>query len=367
MTTRPTTPRRRRFEAGADDGITIVLVALLAVVLLLVAALAIDGGTAYANRRQMQNAADAAAMAGTRAVDELRFGGETDGGTIWDAVDDSRSANSADTMTCRLLRVDGTPHQPATDVCADRATMASRWNSLSAAGQVVAGVEAEMAGVKETFFSQVGGVDETSARASAAATIQPYVGGGAAPFIICGYLPRDIEAYDMLRPDGTFKPSAFTRYGPGGTDSPFTLQGGGQAQNQGVPGCGLGSSFDGKLDQAVTSVVIGTPGEGGARKRIQRADPGRSRRLAADALPADRPLQRLRHAHPDRQQQQRWQREQHDDHSRRLGRVQGLRRRDRQRQVHVTELLAEGSVVDGGIGGTGDVGAGQARLIKLVR
>ena len=44
-----------------------VLIALLLPALLGVIALAIDGGYAYAQRRQMQNAADAAAVAGARA------------------------------------------------------------------------------------------------------------------------------------------------------------------------------------------------------------------------------------------------------------------------------------------------------------
>ena len=61
-----------------------------AVALILVAALAIDGGMAYANRRQMQNAADSGAFAGTKAVEDLRFNGVTDGGTIYDAVDRAR-------------------------------------------------------------------------------------------------------------------------------------------------------------------------------------------------------------------------------------------------------------------------------------
>ena len=51
----------------ADDGQTLIYVALGMVVLLGFVALAIDGGHLYAERRAMQNAADAGALAGARA------------------------------------------------------------------------------------------------------------------------------------------------------------------------------------------------------------------------------------------------------------------------------------------------------------
>ena len=54
--------------AGDDRGQTLVQVALMLVVLLGFAALAIDGGLVYAERRHMQNAADAGALAGAREL-----------------------------------------------------------------------------------------------------------------------------------------------------------------------------------------------------------------------------------------------------------------------------------------------------------
>jgi hypothetical protein len=55
---------------SSDDerGQAIVIVAFAMVVLLLFAALAIDGGNAYVERRRSQNAADAAALAGARQI-----------------------------------------------------------------------------------------------------------------------------------------------------------------------------------------------------------------------------------------------------------------------------------------------------------
>lgn len=51
-------------QIRSDSGQTLVLVALMIIVLLGVAALAIDVGSLYGERRNMQNAADAAALAG---------------------------------------------------------------------------------------------------------------------------------------------------------------------------------------------------------------------------------------------------------------------------------------------------------------
>ena len=51
-----------------QGGQVLVLVAILITVLLLMAALAVDMGHVYAERRQMQNAADAGALAGARAL-----------------------------------------------------------------------------------------------------------------------------------------------------------------------------------------------------------------------------------------------------------------------------------------------------------
>jgi hypothetical protein len=55
----------------AKNGQSIVIVALVLTVLLAFAGLAIDGGNAFLQRRQAQNAADAGSLAGTRVLSEL--------------------------------------------------------------------------------------------------------------------------------------------------------------------------------------------------------------------------------------------------------------------------------------------------------
>ena len=74
---------RRRDD---DRGVTIVIMALSLVALCAIGGMAIDGGAAYANRRQSQNAADSAALAGTIILDDIRTGDQTDESKILAAV-----------------------------------------------------------------------------------------------------------------------------------------------------------------------------------------------------------------------------------------------------------------------------------------
>lgn len=58
----------KKWLNGQEDGQTLVYVALAMVALLAFVALAVDGGHVYAERRRMQNAADAAALAGAYEI-----------------------------------------------------------------------------------------------------------------------------------------------------------------------------------------------------------------------------------------------------------------------------------------------------------
>lgn len=81
--------------ASGEAGQSIVLIAFLLVALLGIAALVFDGGTAYAKRRQMQNAADSAALAGARQL--ARVASDS---TINSAIRDyAITRNGADTYT----------------------------------------------------------------------------------------------------------------------------------------------------------------------------------------------------------------------------------------------------------------------------
>lgn len=224
----------RRFRQ--DDGISLVLVAISVVALISIAALAIDGGVAYANRRQMQNAADSGAFAGTKAVENLRFNGATDGGTIYDAIEGARASNGATSVRCYLVAPVVTPGvSPARltgDVCTSRSAMASGWTTYR---NQVGGVEVEQTGVKKTFFAAVVGMKEATARADATATLQPLAAAaGGSPFIVCASVAAGgFDIWDATA--GAIKPPAIGSW--------YGLQG---AQDKNVPDCGAGgNAFDG--------------------------------------------------------------------------------------------------------------------------
>jgi hypothetical protein len=67
---------QRLRQRDDESGQSIVIIALMLTGLVAIAALVFDGGTAYAQRRQMQNAADAGAIAGARRL-SLALPGET--------------------------------------------------------------------------------------------------------------------------------------------------------------------------------------------------------------------------------------------------------------------------------------------------
>ncbi len=94
------TARRR---ASDDPGVTTVVVALVLTALLFAAALAIDGGQGYYTGRQMQNAADAAAISGLRQLVLFKQGTITDATIITSSSLSTASANKATTGTCEVV------------------------------------------------------------------------------------------------------------------------------------------------------------------------------------------------------------------------------------------------------------------------
>lgn len=83
---------------GSGDGQILVLFALMLVVLVAMTALAVDGGYAYAQRRRMQYAADAAALAGARVLALGESTAVADG-----VIRQYARENGADTVTWELV------------------------------------------------------------------------------------------------------------------------------------------------------------------------------------------------------------------------------------------------------------------------
>lgn len=256
----------RRFwtsRGKGDKGAILIFLGLSLSMLLVIAALVLDGGSAYVQRRQMQNAADAAAMAGTRALDRYRFppsGTTADVTTINSQVNTVALANGATSVvSCRLINFDqiGT----ASDIGAC---------TSAAAADNAEGVRVTVIQTRNTYFGGITGKATTSATTTAAATIQELLSVNS-PFIICGN-PL-IGGYNLLNPDGTLNIN--------------NAQGTGEMTIHGsqVPDCNAGSQFKGLLSNTITLSTwtdIGTQGN-----RV-----GQYRDVTADitACPADGPF-----------------------------------------------------------------------------
>src|SRR5438270_6948923 len=159
----PLARRARRDE----QGMSIVMVSLLMVAMLIIAAIALDGGQGYADHRQMQNAADAAALAGARALEVARFrGGSTTNVNAQALAQATNNGASSSTThyTCTVID----KNKNAIADCTDTTTWASSGNVPRAVGvSVKAGKD------RTTAFGGVIGVGSLSVNSTAAAAIQP--------------------------------------------------------------------------------------------------------------------------------------------------------------------------------------------------
>src|SRR5690349_12809009 len=88
-----------------ERGATAVLMALSMVGLLAFGGLVLDGGNAYSQRRQMQNAADSSAMSGTNALYKWKLNTSLPQNSIYDAARQTALDNGAadGTFTCKLV------------------------------------------------------------------------------------------------------------------------------------------------------------------------------------------------------------------------------------------------------------------------
>jgi hypothetical protein len=138
----------KSMKLDRERGQILVQVALMVGALFAFVALALDGGQIYARRRQMQNAADAGALAGAR---EICFG----------EYDDLGSAHTAALSAAHEYAEDRNGSQPAQVDIVDDYT-----------------VTVVTSQTFDTFLAGVIGIHEANVRAEAAAVCGPLVSGG---------------------------------------------------------------------------------------------------------------------------------------------------------------------------------------------
>lgn len=162
-------------ERCADErGATLVFFAISILAIFGLMGVVVDGGRAYSERRQMQNASDASALAGTRALDKVLFESVVDESTIYNAALSQATSNGSDptTFECQLVDEQRTPLQacPETDV--------------AGLPPNAAGVMVNTDNTRPTAFIQVVGQDAFTVAATATAQIQA-VRGGSGPLLAC--------------------------------------------------------------------------------------------------------------------------------------------------------------------------------------
>jgi hypothetical protein len=189
--------RIRRAERGA----ALILIALSMTAVMATAGLIVDGGNAFAQRRQMQNAADSAALAATLALNKVNTSPLVYlGPSIRQAAVNSAIANGADAslLECHLL------DQLKVDL--------GLCPLVGAIPATASGVKVTVAAKTNTSFMRVVGIRDFTAAATATAQIQRLLGGNS-PFVMCAVSrsdPRSGPNHDgqtpgreLLKNDGT--------------------------------------------------------------------------------------------------------------------------------------------------------------------
>ena len=161
-------------------GQALVIMVFALIALLLLVGLAIDGGMVFLDRRRMQNAGDAAALAGTRLLAGAICDNENDDASI--AIEVNRYAERNG-----VPDTDGTPGNGVNDnVVADYVNFDEVDLSRVGNGHIPNGATGVSVTVKishQTYFVSLIGVDTAGASASALAmTGRPLLGGGLRPF-----------------------------------------------------------------------------------------------------------------------------------------------------------------------------------------
>ncbi|MDY7077962.1 MAG: TadE/TadG family type IV pilus assembly protein [Chloroflexota bacterium] len=163
-----------------ERGQVLVIMVFGMIVLLVVAGLAIDGGTAILERRRMQNAADAGALAGTRQLAEAMCDGESSGATdlavLAEVIDygERNGVAGASGVVAAYVKFDGA------------SVVGFSPPALVGGGTVpsgAAGVAVTTTFTRSTYFMSLVGINESAASAAATAvTGPPLYAGGLRPF-----------------------------------------------------------------------------------------------------------------------------------------------------------------------------------------
>jgi Putative Flp pilus-assembly TadE/G-like len=192
-----------RLPASSQRGQTLVLFAASLIVLLLMTGLVIDSGYAFAQRRSAQNAADFAAIAGSRIVGESFTGKPAAAGTgenVLKAIQSVLAANRGELVSAQYINAAGAP----------AGTVGTGSIPPSAAGVVVNAKTAW-----RPFFLGIMGVSSWSAGADATALTKGTAAGGVLPIGIQDHAFDAFPLCDLAQGCDPQKLTPGTLNGPG--------------------------------------------------------------------------------------------------------------------------------------------------------
>jgi Flp pilus assembly protein TadG len=229
-----------------ETGAAAVFLACGMVGLLAFAGLVLDGGNAFSQRRQMQNAADVAAMAGANEL--YRYKAGATGTDVYAAARAVALENGADpaTFTCELvLYTAGSETGTAPCQGASNVNKTAAWT-----------VRVSVDATHDTTLMRAVNIDSFTAGAEAAASL---LQGGVAnsPFMICAAIGT---AHDppLLAADPT-DPTGWA-VNPAAIGNVYDIWGNAIKDSD----CGLGNDFRGLVDNASSYTIPGTwPAESG--------------------------------------------------------------------------------------------------------
>jgi Flp pilus assembly protein TadG len=200
---RPPASRRAR---KASRGQTLVFFALASLVLLGALGLAIDAGFDFAQRRGMQNAADAAALAGAKIVSTNDGSGSNYPvlSTVQSIAQQNGVQDPTDPaqLTCELL----TDTLLSNGACTD--------GVIPTTNGITSAVRVTVRETHQTFILPALGITSSSTGATATAQVQNVTNFGKAPYVVCG-----IDTYKSTNPLG----NSLNPLGIFQTDGVFTI------------------------------------------------------------------------------------------------------------------------------------------------
>ena len=152
---------RHRAPARSEVGQVLVIVGLGMVAFLAMVGLVIDGGNAWGQQRETQNAADSAAKAGAAVIQRAFAGHAVTGDDVACATEDAADANGVELEAAEYTTFDGTPMGIDVGACGTGAAI-----PIDAQGVLTTTTQDF-----ETYLMQIVGFREMTARADATAVV----------------------------------------------------------------------------------------------------------------------------------------------------------------------------------------------------